>query len=180
MEEPSGWPCGSWSPARAASTAGACGPWSVLTRRRASVERVELYLGDARVATLYQPPYAQPLVLPEDAQTGYVRAVAYLADGTSAEDLVLLNVQAAAMDKMDVRFVELYANVVDGWRTARGELGAGDLQVFEDGLRQSVQRVERVDNTPLRLVTLIDNSASMQPRTGGRREQAASSSCAAP
>ncbi|HEV2843238.1 MAG TPA: GWxTD domain-containing protein, partial [Thermoanaerobaculia bacterium] len=29
-----------------------------------SVERVELYLGDSRVATLYQPPYTQPLVLP--------------------------------------------------------------------------------------------------------------------
>jgi VWFA-related protein len=128
------------------------------------VERVELYLGDARVATLYQPPYAQPLTLPEDAQTGYVRAVAYLADGTSAEDLVLLNVQAAAVEKMDVRFVELYANVVDGGGRPVPGLGAGDLLVFEDGQRQPVRLVERVDNTPLRLVTLIDNSASMQPR----------------
>ena len=35
---------------------------------------------------------------------------------------------------MDVRFVELYANVADaGGRPVAG-LGAGDLQVFEDGL----------------------------------------------
>jgi VWFA-related protein len=137
------------------------------------VERVELYLGDTRVATLYQPPYAQPLVLSDDAQTGYVRAVAYLADGTSAEDLVLLNVQAAAVEKMDVRFVELYANVVDGGGRPVPGLGAGDLQVFEDGQRQSVRLVERVDNTPLKLVTLIDNSASMQSRMDAT-EQAAS------
>ncbi len=136
------------------------------------VERVELYLGDARVATLYQPPYAQPLVLPEDARTGYVRAVAYLADGTSAEDLVLLNVQAA-MDKMDIRFIELYTNVVDGGGRPVAGLGTGDLQVFEDGQRQSVRLVERVDNTPLKLVTLIDNSASMQPRMEATERAAA-------
>lgn len=137
------------------------------------VERVELYLGDARVATLYQPPYAQPLVLPEDAQAGYVRAVAYLADGTSAEDLVLLNVQAAAVDRMDVRFIELYANVLDGGGRPVAGLGEGDLQVFEDGERQSVRRVERVDNTPLKLVTLIDNSASMQPQMEATERAAA-------
>lgn len=128
------------------------------------VERVELYLGDTRVATLYQPPYEQPLALPGDAQPGYVRAVAYLADGTSAEDLALLNTQAAAMDKIDVRFVELYANVVDGAGRPVTDLGAGDLQVFEDGQRQSVRQMERVDTAPLKLVTLIDNSASMQPQ----------------
>src|SRR5262245_29733109 len=78
-----------------------------------AVERVELYLGDARVATLYQPPYVQPLLLPQAAKIDYVRAVAYLADGTAAEDLVLLNAPAAT-DRMDIRLVELYTNVVDG------------------------------------------------------------------
>ncbi len=133
-----------------------------------AVERVELYLGDARVATLYQPPYVQPLLLPQAAKTQYVRAVAYLADGTSAEDLVLLNAPAAA-DKMDIRLVELYTNVVDAAGKPVEGLGAGEFQVFEDGLRQAVRRVERVQDTPLRLVTLIDNSASMQPRLEAAR-----------
>jgi VWFA-related protein len=128
-----------------------------------AVERVELYLGDSRVATLYQPPYSLPLVLPEESKTGYVRAVAYLADGTASEDLVLLNTQAAAVDRMDVRFIELYTNVVDGGGRPVEGISSGDLQVFEDGVRQSVRLVERVQNTPLKLVTLIDNSASMQP-----------------
>jgi Ca-activated chloride channel family protein len=137
-----------------------------------TVERVELYLGDSRVATLYQTPYSLPLVLPEEARTGYVRAVAYLADGTSAEDLVLLNTQAAAVEKMDVRLIELYTNVVDGGGRPVEGIGSGDLQVFEDGVRQSVRLVERVQSTPLKLVTLIDNSASMQPEMAATAQAA--------
>ncbi|HEX6900409.1 MAG TPA: VWA domain-containing protein [Thermoanaerobaculia bacterium] len=135
-----------------------------------NVERVELYLGESRVATLYQPPYAQPLVLP-DAGIGYVRAVAYLADGTSAEDLVLLN-SPAPTDKMDIRLIELYTNVVDGGGRPVEGLDAGAFQVFEDGVKQPVRLVERMQDTPLRLVTLIDNSASMQPRLEAARQAA--------
>src|SRR6185295_453570 len=101
--------------------------------------------------------------------TGYIRAVAYLADGTSAEDLVLLNAPAA-VEKLDVRLVDLYTNVVDAAGKPVDGLGTGELQIFEDGVRQSVRRVERVEDAPLRLVTLIDNSASMQPRLEAARE----------
>jgi VWFA-related protein len=135
------------------------------------VERVEIYLGDARVATLYQPPFVQPLVLPQEGE-GFVRAVAYLPDGTSSEDLVLLNTQAAAVETMDVRLIELYTNVVDGSGRPIDGIAPGDFQVFEDGLKQSVRLVERVQSTPLRLVTLIDNSASMQPRLEPTRQAA--------
>lgn len=134
------------------------------------VERVELYLGESRVATLYQPPYAQPLVLPGTG-IGYVRAVAYLADGSSAEDLVLLN-SPVPPDKMDIRLIELYTNVVDGGGRPVEGLDAGTFQVFEDGVKQPVRLVERVQDTPLRLVTLIDNSASMQPRLDAARQTA--------
>jgi Ca-activated chloride channel homolog len=137
-----------------------------------AVERVELYLGDSRVATLYQPPFVQPMVLRGDGATGYVRAVGYLTDGTSAEDVVLLNASAAVADKMDIRLVELYTNVLDAAGKPVERLGAGEFRVFEDGARQSVRLVERVEDAPLRLVTLIDNSASMQPRLEPTREAA--------
>ncbi|HEX9943918.1 MAG TPA: VWA domain-containing protein, partial [Thermoanaerobaculia bacterium] len=136
-----------------------------------SVERVEFYLGDSRVATLYQPPFSQPLALPGEAQAGYVRAVAYLNDGTATEDLVLLNAPAAT-EKMHIRLVELYTNVVDGAGKPVEAVAPGEFQVFEDGVRQSVRLVERVQDTPLRLVTLIDNSASMQPRLEASRQAA--------
>jgi len=127
------------------------------------VERVELYLGESRVATLYQQPFIQPLVLPDPAAASYVRAVAYLSDGTSAEDVALLNAPAPA-ERMDIRLVELYANAGDRMSRPAEGLEASDFKVFEDGVRQTLRQVERVDDTPLRLVTLIDNSSSMQPR----------------
>ncbi|MFL6193653.1 MAG: VWA domain-containing protein [Thermoanaerobaculia bacterium] len=136
-----------------------------------ALDRVELYLGDSRVATLYQPPFTQPLRLPDAASIGYVRAVAFLADGASAEDLVLLNAPATA-DKIDVRLVELYTNVVDGTGRPVESLGSGEFRVFEDGVKQTLRTVERVEDTPLRLVTLIDNSGSMRPRLEPTRQAA--------
>ncbi|HSS75478.1 MAG TPA: GWxTD domain-containing protein, partial [Thermoanaerobaculia bacterium] len=41
-----------------------------------AVERVEFFLNETRVATLYQPPWEQPIVLPKAEALGYVRAVA--------------------------------------------------------------------------------------------------------
>ncbi|MEA2603392.1 MAG: Ca-activated chloride channel [Acidobacteriota bacterium] len=135
------------------------------------VERVELYLGDQRVATLYQPPFIQPIALPEEAAVGYVRAVAYLSDGTSAEDLALLNAPGPA-EAMDIRLVELYTHVADRSGRPFEGLSASDLQIYEDGVRQTLRQVEKVDDTPLKLMTLIDNSASMQPRLDAARRTA--------
>jgi len=135
------------------------------------LDRVELYLGEKRVATLYQPPFSQPLTLPDSGGVGYVRAVAYLADGTATEDTVLLN-SPSTPERMDIRLVELYTHVVDRAGRAVEGLGAGEVHVFEDGVRQSVRLVERVEDAPLRLVTLIDNSASMRPRLEPARQAA--------
>ena len=44
-----------------------------------TVERVEFFLNETRVATLYQPPFQQPIVLPKSEEIAYVRAVAYLS-----------------------------------------------------------------------------------------------------
>ena len=56
-----------------------------------TVERVEFYLNEILVATLYQEPYVHPIVLPPGEPVAYVRAVAYLPDGNSTEDLVFIN-----------------------------------------------------------------------------------------
>ncbi len=136
-----------------------------------ALDRVELYLGEKRVATLYQPPFSQPLTLPDSGDTGYVRAVAYLADGTATEDTVLIN-SPSTPEKMEIRLVELYTHVVDRAGKPVEGLGSGEIRVFEDGVRQSVRQVERVDDAPLRLVTLIDNSASMRPRLEPARQAA--------
>ena len=56
-----------------------------------TVERVELYLNETRIATIYQPPYLHPVALPKGDSLNYVRAVAYLTDGNSTESLAFVN-----------------------------------------------------------------------------------------
>jgi hypothetical protein len=56
-----------------------------------ALERVEFFLNEERVATLYQEPWEQPIVLPPGEPIAYVRTVATLVDGNSTEDLVFVN-----------------------------------------------------------------------------------------
>ena len=76
------------------------------------VERVEFYLNESLVSTLYQPPFAQP-ILPGTEQLAYVRAVAYLPDGKTIEDLVFVN-SPDHLEELDIQLVELYTTVLDG------------------------------------------------------------------
>ncbi|HSF42540.1 MAG TPA: VWA domain-containing protein [Thermoanaerobaculia bacterium] len=132
------------------------------------VERVELYVGERRVATLYQPPFSQPVALRAGEEAAYVRAVAFLADGSSAEDLVLLNAPNQP-DRIDVRVVELYATVADAAGRPVQGIDPAIFQIFEDGIKQKVRVADQVADTPVRIVTLIDNSASMAPRMAATR-----------
>ncbi len=138
----------------------------------AAVERVELWFGEERIATLYQQPWSQPFVLPQDGEAGYLRAVAYLAGGGSSEDVVFINTPAEP-DKLDVHMVELYATVLDGHgRPLTEGLDPAAFVVTEDGVRQQIRQVERVGDTPVRVVTLIDSSASMLEQMGPTRQAA--------
>jgi VWFA-related protein len=138
-----------------------------------SVERVELFLDEGRIATLYQPPFVHPVALPRGGAVSYVRAVAYLADGSAAEDLVLLNVpEQGVSDAIDVRLVELYATVLDRAGRPIEGLAANRFRVVEDGVPQRLQRVERVTDTPIEAAILIDTSGSMRHHMPAVREAA--------
>jgi Ca-activated chloride channel family protein len=128
-----------------------------------TVERVEIYLNETRIATLYQPPYLHPIVLPKGDALAYVRAVAYLADGNSTESLVFVNAPEE-MAQVNVDFVELYATVLDRHgRPVTTGLAARDFTVAEDGARQQIARCEPVTDLPIHAAVAIDVSASMAP-----------------
>ncbi len=124
------------------------------------LERLEVYRGETLVATLYQPPFSQPILLPAGEETSYVRAVAYLADGSSTEDAVLINSPQFG-ESLKVRFVELYTAVVDRRGRPVEDLARGDFRVFENGAEQTVLRFERVRDQPIHAGVLLDTSASM-------------------
>ncbi|MDE2688880.1 MAG: VWA domain-containing protein [Acidobacteriota bacterium] len=124
------------------------------------IERLELFLGEERIATLYQPPWVQPVVL-DGPNLTYLRAAAFLADGSSTEDVVFIN-SPNPVERIDVQYVELFASVVDERGRPIPELEQDRFRIAEDGVQQTVRRFEWVDDTPFHAGLLLDTSASMQ------------------
>lgn len=135
------------------------------------VERVELYLNDTKITTLYQEPWVHPVVLPEEEPVAYVRAVAYTPDGAMTEDLVFVNAPPN-LEEIDVEFVELYTLVLDNDNRPVLGLGEDQFQVLEDGVPQSVVRFEVVENLPIHAAIMLDVSASMEGRLIPARDAA--------
>jgi len=125
------------------------------------VERLELFLDEQLVATLYQPPFVQPVLL-AGSGLAYLRAVAYLADGNSTEDLVFINAPGY-LEQIEVQYVELFASVIDGKGRALTELAREDFSIFEGGEAQEIRRFEFVRELPIHAGLLLDTSASMTP-----------------
>jgi len=126
-----------------------------------TLERVEFHLNETLVATLYQPPFQQPIAIPPDQELAYVRAVAFLGDGSAAEDLTFVN-SPYPLDEMQVDYVELYTSVVDSkGRPVESGLRAEDFAVSEDGIQQSIRRFEPVAERPIHAGILLDSSTSM-------------------
>ncbi len=136
-----------------------------------AVERVEFYSNESRVATVYQPPYEQPIVLPRNEPLAYVRAVAFTADGASTEDLVFVNAPDN-LEQVNIQFVELYASVLDRAGHPVEGLTQKDFTPSEDGVKQQIVRFDQVRDQPIHAAVAIDVSASMDPAIGEARQAA--------
>ncbi len=130
---------------------------------RRTLDRVELYLDQTRLATLYQPPFLHPLPESLAREATFVRAVARLQNGEAVEDLRFLEYRGS-VDRIDVRLVELYTSVTDAAGRFLLGLGKGDFRVFEDGAEQTMTRFETIDRLPIHVALLLDVSGSMKPR----------------
>lgn len=128
--------------------------------RGSRLDRLEFFLNEKRLSTLFQPPFVQPLPLPDDAAMAYVRAVAYLDDGHSTESVVFINAPAH-LDRLDIDLVELYTTVVDRRGRPVEGLAQSDFSVFENDVAQRILRFERAENLPFHAAVVIDTSTSM-------------------
>ena len=126
------------------------------------LDRVELYLNETLAATLYQPPFEQPILLGGDGELTYVRAVAHLRDGAAAEDVKIINAPDY-IDNVDVQFVELFTTVVDRAGEFVEGLSPEDFSVSEDGIGQDIRRFETMRDLPIRAGLVLDTSLSMMP-----------------
>ena len=125
-----------------------------------SLEKVELFLNETLLATLYQPPFEQPILLHGEAELSYVRAVAHLRDGSSAEDVRIINAPDY-IDNLKIQFVELYTTIIDRSGEFVEDLEVEQLSVFEDGEVQEVRRFETMRDLPIRAGLVLDTSLSM-------------------
>lgn len=137
------------------------------------LDRVELFLDEDRIATLYQPPWEQPITLATEHQLAAVRAVAYLADGNAAEDQVFVNAPPG-LEQIRVDLVELFVSIVD--RDGRPVAGVtrDQLRIAEDGVPQELVRFDKVDDLPFHVVVMLDTSASMEGKLTATRDAALS------
>ena len=125
-------------------------------------QRLEIFVNEAAIASLDAPPYEQTIRLP-GADTTVIRAVATLADGSTAEDAVLVNSASGLAERVEVQLVEVYALALDRQgRPVRG-LEQSAFRVLEQGQPQTIVRFEEAATAPLRAALLIDRSSSMEP-----------------
>jgi len=124
-----------------------------------TLQKMEFYSNETRVATLFQPPYEQTVNIKDSKSLGYVRVIGTLEDGTVAEDLRYVNAPQF-VSEVTVDAVELYTTVTDKGRPVNF-LQASNFKVFEDGVAQKIEGFEYVKNLPLSVGIMIDTSASM-------------------
>ncbi|REJ83942.1 MAG: VWA domain-containing protein [Acidobacteria bacterium] len=125
------------------------------------LQKVEFFVGEELLSTVYQEPWEAIVDLPDREELTYVRALATLSDGATAEELVFINAPDY-LETVEIQYVELYASVVDqSGRPVEG-LAEDDFLVREDGVAQEVRRFEKVDSLPIHMQVMIDTSASME------------------
>ena len=139
--------------------------------RHERLDRVEFFLNDTRTATLYQPPFEQPIGIDPAEPLSYVRAVAYLETGAWAEDLVFVN-SRNLVEEVEVALIELYVSVTDRSGDPVRGFGNEDFEVLVDGEPQQLQRFDNAANQPIHAGILFDTSLSMDHRLDAAEEAA--------
>ncbi len=126
----------------------------------ARLERVELYRNETLVARFDQPQIRYRVPTPDLGLEDYIRVAAFLADGSSIDDVALL--AAGEVEEVEVNLVELHvvATGADGQPVA--DLAPEDFQITFEGKPQPTQSFAYADDVTLVLGVVIDTSGSMQ------------------
>jgi VWFA-related protein len=123
-----------------------------------SVSRVDVSWNGADVATLKESPYrARINVTPREF--GYLRAVATLDDGNSAEVTRLYN-SVGVSESVEVGAVTVIASVTDAKGERIGGLGSGDFTIADEG-HPVTPTLRSSDDDPVTIGIAIDSSSSM-------------------
>jgi Ca-activated chloride channel family protein len=126
-----------------------------------ALERVEVYRNDELLTRLEAPPF-RATVAGAAGPSDFVRVVAVLDDGATAEDVRFLTGEVAG-ERVEVNLVELFAVVTGEDGQPVEGLTAEDFEILVDGRPRPVERFQRADEVPLDLALAVDTSESMWP-----------------
>jgi Ca-activated chloride channel family protein len=124
-----------------------------------SIERVELLLDGAPLATLAAPPWRVDFDAGDGSRGHRIEAALHLGDGRVIRDLI--RTSALRIDEeIAVDLVNVYPLVLDASGAYVTGLAREDFRVFENGELQTLQRFT-TEQRPLRVAIVLDTSLSM-------------------
>lgn len=132
----------------------------VLVPEGRSLAKLELFLNDQPVATLFGPPYAQAVDVKDEKAPSVIRARVTLSDGESSEDVRFVNAPEF-LEEVDVERVELYVAAAKGGRLV-ADLAGSDFRINVDDQPVEVAGFEVVRQLPISVVLALDTSESMR------------------
>ena len=127
----------------------------------ARLDRVEVFRNETLLATFQETNLITRVKTPETGPTDFLRVAAFLADGSSIDDVILLD-NPEAVEQVEVNLVELHTVVTDANGKALDNLTAEDFQIIYQGKAQPPQSFAYADDVPLLLGVVIDTSGSME------------------
>lgn len=127
----------------------------------AVLDRLELYLNERLVARATEPTLSQEVDTTGVGPDDYLRLAAYLADGSTIDDVVLL-ASPGIVEQVDVNLVQLHVIVNDADGHPVDDLRPEDFSIVFRGEKQSTGSFAYADDVPLLLGLVIDTSGSME------------------
>jgi Ca-activated chloride channel family protein len=135
---------------------------AVTVPRGRRLDRVEFYRNEELLATLEEGPFVTRVAQGDLGPRDYLRAVAYLTDGSSLDDVRLLS-DADAGERIDVNLVQVFAVASNRKGEPLTDLSVEDFEVRVGRRKVEIERFERAVDVPLSLGLVFDTSGSMYP-----------------
>jgi len=123
-----------------------------------AVDRLDFYVDDQPIATVYDRPYSLRVPVPDGLAT--IRVVGHVDRRTIDEDSVIINAPPG-MEQIEVRNIELYVSVEDRLGESLDYLEQESFTVYEDDEPVEILEFVPGEDRPLYMSFLIDISGSM-------------------
>ncbi|MEM8932693.1 MAG: VWA domain-containing protein, partial [Acidobacteriota bacterium] len=124
------------------------------------LDRIEVWVDDQLFASSTDRELRMDVPTPNVTPTSFLRVAAFLADGLSIDDVVLL--ADPQVEEVDVNLVELHAVVTDRKGVPKKDLTAEDFRVVLGGEERPAASFAYADDVPLVMGLMVDTSGSME------------------